>query len=77
MKYPQITAAIVTALAASSAHALNVADTIAAPVQLVAAGASAARDSVASLLQSAVCTSGSLTAPRRASAESSRRASPA
>ncbi len=62
MKYPIITAAVVAALAGAShsAHALDVATTLAAPVQLVAAGASAARDSFLAELHNTVCASGTL-----------------
>jgi hypothetical protein len=66
MKYPMITAAVVAALGglSQSAHALDVAQTTAAPVQLVGAGASAARDSFLALLHNSVCTSGTLTVYR-------------
>jgi hypothetical protein len=62
MKYPIITAAVVAALAGAShsAHALDVNTTLAAPVQLVAAGASAARDSFLAELHNSVCSSGTL-----------------
>jgi len=62
MKYPMITAAVVAALGGmNAAHALNVADTLAAPAQLVAAGASAARDSFLAELNASVCQAGTLT----------------
>jgi len=65
MKYPMITAAVVAGLAgANAAHALDVPTTLAAPVQLVAAGASAARDSFLAELANSVCVAGSLTAYR-------------
>jgi|GEM_PF-1763332 len=65
MNYPKITAAVVFALTANSAaHALDISATLAAPAQLVAAGASAARDSVLALLHNNVCASGTLTVYR-------------
>jgi hypothetical protein len=65
MKYPMITAAVVAALGGmNAAHALNVTDTLAAPVQLVAAGASAARDSFLAEFANSVCAAGSLTVYR-------------
>ncbi len=65
MKYPMITAAVVAALGGmNAAHALNVADTVAAPVQLTAAGASAARDSFLAELANSVCVAGTLNAYR-------------
>lgn len=65
MKYPMITAAVVAALGGmNAAHALNVTDTLAAPAQLVAAGASAARDSFLAELNASVCQAGTLTAYR-------------
>jgi PBP superfamily domain len=65
MKYPMITAAVVAALAGTNAaHALNVNDTVNAPAQLVAAGASAARDSFLAELNASVCQAGTLTAYR-------------
>jgi hypothetical protein len=65
MKYPMITAAVVAALGGmNAAHALNITDTVNAPVQLVAAGASAARDSFLAELNASVCQPGTLTAYR-------------
>lgn len=65
MKYPMITAAVVAAIgAASSAHALDVAATLAAPVQLVAAGASAARDNFLAEMNNSICKPGTLTVYR-------------
>src|ERR1051325_8538758 len=67
MKYPMITAAVVAALAgANAAHALDVTNTLSAPVQIVAAGASAARDSFLAELANSVCAAGTLTAYRAA-----------
>jgi hypothetical protein len=63
MKYPMIAAAVVAALGgvSSDAYALDVTGTINARSQVVAAGASAARDSFATLLTNTVCEAGSLT----------------
>jgi hypothetical protein len=65
MKYPMITAAVVAALGGmNAAHALNITDTVNAPAQLVAAGASAARDSFLAELNASVCQAGTLTVYR-------------
>src|SRR6187399_1658223 len=62
MKYPMITAAVVAALAgANAAQALNVTDTVAAITagrSIVAAGASAARDSFLAEFANNICQTG-------------------
>ncbi len=64
-KYSQVGLAVAVAIAASqSASALNVADTLAAPTQLVAAGASAARDSFLQVFNSELCQAGTVTVYR-------------